>query len=62
MQENFNKPVQLSLFDNLLINEKQTNNSSEIESYSSEKALKKAYIKQGFQITYVEKKEGKYEQ
>jgi uncharacterized protein (DUF488 family) len=55
------KPVQLSLFDNLLIDEKKTNNLNGAESYSRQEAVKEAYIKQGSLIAYVEKKEDKYE-
>jgi uncharacterized protein (DUF488 family) len=47
------KPVQLSLFDNLLIDDN-------LQDYCEE-AIKEAYIKQGSLIAYVEKKEGKYE-
>ncbi|NMG08189.1 DUF488 domain-containing protein [Brasilonema sp. UFV-L1] len=58
---NFKQPeipetVQLSLFNNLLVEGKTTS------KYSQEESLKEAYRRQGSLIAYVEKKEGQYEQ
>jgi uncharacterized protein (DUF488 family) len=53
-QPETNKVVQLSLFHNLLVEEKPAN------KYSHEESLKAAYRMQGSIIAYVEKQEGKY--